>query len=60
MKVPIPNTVMIDQKEPEDVEYFTYLDSMIINDERRTREIKSKIAIAVTAIKRRRLFSLAN
>jgi hypothetical protein len=42
------------------VEYFNYLGSLIIYDERCTREIKSRIAIAVAAIKRRRLFSLAN
>jgi len=51
---------MIDQKEPENVEYFNYLGSMIMNDEICTCEIKSRIAIAVGAIKRRRFFSLAN
>jgi len=46
---------MIDQKEPE-----YYFGSMIRNDKRCTREIKFRIANAVAAIKRRRLFSLAN
>jgi hypothetical protein len=51
---------MIDRKEPENVEYFNHLGSMIINDERCTCEIKSRIATAVGTIKRRRFFSLAN
>ena len=59
-RYPSPIQVMIDQKEPENVEYFNYLGSMIMNDEICTCEIKSRIAIAVGAIKRRRFFSLAN
>jgi hypothetical protein len=35
---------MIDQKHPENEEYFNYLGSMITNDARRTRKIKSRIA----------------
>jgi hypothetical protein len=36
---------MIEQKEQENVEYFSYMYSMITNDARRTREIKSRIVI---------------
>jgi hypothetical protein len=37
---------MIDQKKLENVEYFNYLGSMITNDARYTRVIKSRIAMA--------------
>jgi hypothetical protein len=43
-------------KKPENVEYLNYFGSMIINDKRCTHEIKSRIAIALAAIKRRRFF----
>jgi hypothetical protein len=36
---------IIEQKEQENVEYFSYMCSMITNDGRRTREIKSRIVI---------------
>jgi hypothetical protein len=41
-----PKQVMIDQKQLENVEYFSYFGSMITNDARCTREIKSWIAVA--------------
>jgi hypothetical protein len=37
---------MVDQKQPENVEYCSYLDSMITQDERRKHEIKSRIVMA--------------
>jgi len=37
---PSPVTIMIDQKQLENVECFTYLGSMLTNDGRCTREIK--------------------
>jgi hypothetical protein len=43
---PSPMKIMIDQKQLENVEYFNYLGSMITNDARCTREIKSRIAMA--------------
>jgi hypothetical protein len=43
---PSPIKIMIDQKQSENVEYFNYLGSMITNDARCTREIKSRIAMA--------------
>jgi hypothetical protein len=41
---------MIDQKQPKNVEYFNYVDSIITNDARCTRGIKSKIALAKAAL----------
>jgi hypothetical protein len=41
--------IIIDQKQLENVEYFDYLGSMITNDARCTREIKSRIAMAKAA-----------
>jgi len=40
---------MTDQKQPENVEYFNYLGSIIINDARCTCEIKSSIVMAKAA-----------
>jgi hypothetical protein len=37
---------MMDQKQPENVEYFSPLASMIMNGARYTHEIKSRIAMA--------------
>jgi len=49
---------MIDQKQLEDVECFKYLSSMLTNDGRCTREIKSRIAMAKTALnKKKTLFT---
>jgi hypothetical protein len=48
---------MIDQKQPKNVECFNYLVSMITNDARCTREIKSRIAMAKAAFnKKKNLF----
>jgi hypothetical protein len=41
-----PIQIMIDQKQTENVEYFNYYGSMITNDARCAREIKSSIARA--------------
>jgi hypothetical protein len=49
---------MIDQKQLKNVEYFSYLGSMITNDARCTREIKSRIAMAKAAFnKKKNLFT---
>jgi len=49
---------MIDQKQLENVECFKYLGSMLTNDGRCTREIKSKIAMAKAAFsKKKTLFT---
>ena len=42
-------TIMIDQKQLENVECFKYLVSVLTNDERCTCEIKSRIAMATAA-----------
>jgi hypothetical protein len=47
-------------KNPENVEYFNYLGSMMINDASCTREIKSRIVMAKAAIDRKKTLSLAN
>jgi hypothetical protein len=49
---------MIDQKQLENVEYFNYLGSLITNDARCTREIKSRTAVAKAAFnKKKTLFT---
>jgi hypothetical protein len=45
--------VVIDQKQLENVECFKYLGSMITNDARCTREIKSRIDMAKAAFSRK-------
>jgi hypothetical protein len=49
---------MVAQKQLKNVEYFKCLGSMTTNDERRTRKIKSRIAVAkATFNKRKALFT---
>jgi hypothetical protein len=48
---------MMDQKQLVNVKYFNYLCSMITNDARRTRQIKSRIALAKTAFNKKTLFT---
>jgi hypothetical protein len=49
-----PLEVKIDQKQTDSVEYFNYFGSMIIDDARRTSEIKSMIAMANAAFNRKK------
>ena len=56
---PSPVTIMIDQKQLENVECFKYLGSML-NDGRCACEIKSRIAKSNLCSTRRRLSLLAN
>jgi hypothetical protein len=49
-----PVKLMIEQKQLENVESFKYLDSMLTNDGRCTREIKSRIAMEIAAFKKKR------
>jgi hypothetical protein len=53
-----PSTVeiMVDEKQLENAEYFNYLCSMITNDARYTREIKSRTALAKAAFNKKTLF----
>jgi hypothetical protein len=48
---------MIDKLQLENVEYFNYLVSMITNDARCTREIKSRIAMEKAAFNKKTLFT---
>jgi hypothetical protein len=55
---PSPMKIMIDQKQLENLEYFNYLGSMITNDARCRREIKSRISMAKAAFnKKKTLFT---
>jgi hypothetical protein len=54
MRIPMQTShvqIMVDQKQPENMEYFSYLCSMVTNNARCTCEIKST---------KRKLFSPAN
>jgi hypothetical protein len=53
---PSPIKIVIDQKQLENVEYFSYL-GRVINDARCTREIKSRIAMAKAAFNKKNLFT---
>jgi hypothetical protein len=52
---PSPIQIMIDQKQPENVEYFKYLGGMITNNARCTHEIKSRIAMAKAAFNKKKV-----
>jgi hypothetical protein len=55
---PSPMKIMIVQKQWENVEYYNYLGSMITYDAMCTREIKSRIAMAIAAFnKKKNLFT---
>jgi len=47
---------MIDQKQLENVQYFNYLGGMITNNERCTREVKYRIAMAKAAFNKKKTF----
>ena len=49
-----PMQIMIDQKQPENVEYFSYLGSMIANYARCMWEIKFRIVMARAAFNRKK------
>jgi len=50
---PSPVTIMLDQKQLENVECFKHLGSMLTNDGRCTCEIKSRIAMAKAAFNKK-------
>ena len=52
---PSPITITIDQKELENVKCFKYLNSMLTEDGRCAREIKSRIAMAKAAFNKKNL-----
>ena len=45
--------IIIDQKQPDNAEYFNYLGSKITNYARCTREIKSRFAMAKAAFNKK-------
>ena len=51
---PSPVTIMIDQKQLENVECFKYLGSILTNDGRGACEIKSRIAMAKAAFNKKK------
>ena len=51
---PSPVQIMMDQKHPENVEYFNYFGSMITNDARCAREIKSMIVMEKAAFNKKK------
>ena len=55
---PSPVTIMIGQKQLDNVECFNYLGSMLTNDGRCTREIKSRIAMAKVAFNKKKFITL--
>jgi len=52
---PSPVTIMIDQKQLENVECFKYLVSLLTNYGRCTREIKPRIAMAKAAFSKKKI-----
>ena len=48
---------MTDQKQPENMEYFSCFGRMITNDARCTREIKSRVAMGKTAFNKKTFFT---
>jgi hypothetical protein len=48
--------IITDQKQPDNVEYFNYLGSMIKDDERCTLEIKCRIAMAQADFNKKKNF----
>jgi hypothetical protein len=59
-KQPSPVTIMIGQKQMENVECFKYLGSILTNDGRCTREIKSRIAMAKATFNKKKSLLPAN
>ena len=57
---PSPVTIMIDQKQLENVKCFKYLGSMLTDDGRCTCEIKSSIAMAKAAFNKKKNLFPAN
>jgi len=57
---PSPVTIMIDEKQLENVECFKYLGSMLKDDGRCTCEIKSRIAMAKAAFSKKKALLPAN
>jgi len=50
-----PTQITIYHKQPQNMEYFNCLGRIITNDARRTREIKTRIAVAKAAFNKKLL-----
>jgi len=50
----IPAQITTDQKEKENVEYFSYPGNLIINDARCAHKIKSTVALAKAALNKKK------
>jgi hypothetical protein len=57
---PSPMKIMIDQKQLENVEYLSYLGSVITYDVRCTSEIKSRIVMAKAAFNKNKTLFTSN
>jgi hypothetical protein len=57
LRQPSPVSGITDQKQLENVGYFNYLGSIITNNARCTREIKSTIVIAKAEFNKKTLFT---
>jgi hypothetical protein len=55
---PSPEMIMIDQKQWQNVKYFSYLGSMITNDASCALEIKCRFAITKAAFKKEKKLSI--
>jgi hypothetical protein len=53
---PTSMQIIIDQKQPKNVEYFNNFGCMVTNDARSTREIKFRIAKAKAAVNKKKTF----
>jgi hypothetical protein len=54
LRQPSPVTIVIDQKQLENVDCFKYLGSILTNDGRCTCEIQSRIAMAKAAFNKKK------
>ena len=54
LRLPYPIQIMINQKQPENVEYFNRLGKVITNDLACTREIKYRVAMSKAAFKKKK------
>jgi hypothetical protein len=57
---PLPIQIVTHQKQPENVEYFKYLGSMITNEEDESVKLNPELSLQKQHSTRRRLFSPAN
>ena len=60
LRQPSAIQIFVDLNDGGNVEYFTCLSSMITNDARCTREIKSRIAMAKATFDKKKTYSPCN